>query len=187
MTRLSDPDPATLPSEVGQLLGALPDLGLFRLLSHSNSVLPAWLTMGGTLLSSLTITPALRELVILQVAATTQCRYEETQHVEIARGVGVPEEQINAVVSHRLDEPCLERAAGILRTIDRLIREHTLTKAEFDVLRAQLNERQVVELLVVVGWYLAIALMIGAVDLPADPAANMAVVDAASAHLGGDS
>ena len=184
MTRLKDPDPTMHPEKIERALNALPDLGLFRLLSHSGSVMPPWLSFGGTLLSNLTITPVLRELAILQVAATTQCRYEETQHVVIARAVGVPEDQIKAVVEGRLDDPCLKNDAPTLRVIDSLIKHHKLTDAEFEILRTNLNERQTVELLTTVGWYLSIALLAGAVDLTPDASANMAVVEASTRRAG---
>ncbi len=185
MSRLPEVDLESSSAEVREILGVLPNLSLFRLLAHAETVLPSWLTMGGTLLSGLSVPPRLRELVILQVAATTSCDYERVQHVAIAQGVGVPQEQVDAVVAQDLDADCLRDYADLLRAVDHLIRNQALTTPEFAALRGELDERQTVELLIVIGWYLSIALIAGAVDLAPDPAANMAVVDSANAHLGG--
>lgn len=186
MTRIKDPDPKSLPEPIQQILGALPDLGLFRQLSHAPGILPQWLTMGGALLSNLSLSPTLRELIILQVAASTRCRYEEIQHVAIAKQVGVSDGQINAVVDQKLDDPSICEEAPILRAIDHLIRQHSLTETEFASIRETLDEHQIIELLVVVGWYHSIALLVGAIDLAPDLSAGMAVVDAATSLVAGD-
>lgn len=184
MTRLPDLDPERTSPDVRDILDALPDLNLFNVLGHADTVLVPWLTMGGTLLSGLSLDAQLRELVILQVAATTCCDYERIQHEAIAAGVGVPDEQIDAVVDQRLDDACLADRADLLRAVDRLIRTHSLDDAAFATLTDQLDSRQTVELLIVVGHYLGIALLAGAVALSPDDAADMAVVDAANTNLG---
>ena len=187
MTRLSAVRREDLSADTRQILEALPDLRLFGVIARAESVLPSWLMMGGSLLTGLSISPQVRELVILQVAATTGCRYERVQHEAIARGVGVPDDQIAAVSNQRLDADCITDHRGMLESINRLVQTHSLTPGEYATLSSAFDERQLVEVLIVVGWYLAIALLAGAVDLDIDAAADMAVVDAANAHLGSTS
>ena len=184
MTRLSAVERGAFPLDTRRILEALPDLRLFGVIARAESVLPSWLMMGGSLLTGLSIPPQVRELVILQVAATTGCDYERVQHEAIARGVGVPDDQIEAVSNQRLDADCITDHRGTLESINRLIQTHSLNPSDFATLSTAFDERQLVEVLIVVGWYLAIALLTGAVDLDVDAAADMAVVDAANAHLG---
>lgn len=184
MTRLAELNLDRTSAEVQDLLGALPNLNVFNALGHAETVLLPWLTLGGTLLSGLSLDPRLRELVILQVAATAQCEYERIQHEAIAAGVGVPQEQIDAVVGQNLHDACLVEHAMLLRAVDQLIRTHSLDTAAYEKLTDNLDSRQTVELLIVVGHYLGIALLAGAIDLDPDAPANMAVVDVAGSQLG---
>lgn len=180
MTRISDPDRNQLPEQTNQVLNALPDLALFRLLSHSPQSMAPWLGFGGALLNDLSLSPMVRELAILQVAASTNCEYEEVQHIVIARGVGVPEDQIQAVVSQELEADCLKDHSGMLESIDHLIKSNSLTDTQYENLSSGLQDQEVVELLLVVGWYLSIALVINAVKLPTDLSADMAVIEASN-------
>lgn len=181
MTRLPYVHPARAPDAVRDTLRMLPDLNLFRIAGHAQTALVPWLTLGGTLLSSLSLDPVLRELVILQVATSSGSDYERIQHQAIAAGAGVPAPQAAAVVAGQLESPSLGDYAPVLRVVDDLVRTHTTNAAGFDLLRRRLNDQEIVEVLLVVGYYLGVALLAAAVDLDLDPPAQMAVVDAASA------
>lgn len=184
MARLPYLDPKLASESVQEALAILPDLHLFRILGHAEGALVPWLALGGALLSSLSLPPRLRELAILQVARSAGSDYERVQHEAIAAGVGVPPEQIGAVVGGRLDDPALGDSAPVLRFVDELVRTHAASDAAFAELREQLDDRQCVELLLVVGHYLGLALLAAAVDLDLDPPAHMAVVDLANARRG---
>jgi len=183
MARLPYVDPANAPPAVGEALRYLPDLHLFRMIGHAETALLSWLGLGGALLSSLSLDPVLRELVILQVAACTGCDYERVQHEAIAAGVGVPAEAVAAVADGQLDSPLLTSHAAVLRVVEELVHTHTTSEARMHLLRAQLGDRASVELLLVVGFYLGVALLAAAVELDPDPPAQMAVVDAAHREM----
>jgi len=138
-----------------------------------------WLAFGRTLLSQLSLDPIIRELAILQLATTATSDYERVQHQAVARGVGATPTQISAVVSGNLDSSTLGDIANVLRAVDELTRTHTVTAKTFGSLRDRLSEQQVVELLLVVGYYLGIAMLAAAVDLDPDTAAGMSVIAAA--------
>ena len=174
MARLDYPDP-TQPA-IADILAHLPDLHLFRMLGHAETALGPWLSLGSALLSALSLDPVLRELVILQVAAATGAEYERTQHEAIAADLGVSPAVLKAIREGRLDDdPGVAEHAEVLRVVDRLVRSHTATNVEFAMLRGQLEDRQVVELLLVVGFYLGLAVLINAVELDPDPAAHLPV------------
>ena len=91
------PTPIRLPEPVRDALAGLPPLNIFRMLSHAETALRPFLRFGGAILGRLELDPRLRELAILQVAASTEARYEWVQHVEIGREVGLTDAQIAAV------------------------------------------------------------------------------------------
>lgn len=184
MTRLPYLDPNRASEPVQEALAILPDLHLFRVLGHAEGALVPWLALGGALLSSLSLDARLRELAILQVARSADCDYELVQHEAIAAGVGVSPGQIRAVVGGHLDDAVLADCAPVLRFVDQLVRTHATSDAAFAELRQLLDDRECVELLLVVGHYLGLALLAAAVDLDLDPPAQMAVVDLANARRG---
>jgi alkylhydroperoxidase family enzyme len=174
MARLDYPDP--MQPAVADVLAHLPDLHLFRILGHAETALMPWLSLGGALLSTLSLEPVLRELVILQVAAATGADYERIQHEAIAADLGVGPAVLAAIREGRLDdEPGVTEHAAVLHVVERLVRSHTATESEFTMLHGQLDQRQIVELLMVVGFYLGLAVLINAVELDPDSAAHLAV------------
>jgi 4-carboxymuconolactone decarboxylase len=182
-TPLSDIDPQTTPTEIREALAALPDLALFRVISHAERAFAPWLALGGALLAGLELDPRDRELIILQVAASAGSDYERAQHETIAAGSGVPAEQIAAVVAGRLDDPALAESAPVLRVVDELVRTHTTSTQNLDTLRTRLGDRRTVEMMLLVGHYLGIALLTNAAGVAPDAPTQMAVVDLATTAM----
>jgi alkylhydroperoxidase family enzyme len=181
MTRLPDVDTSRTSAQVRDLLAALPDLGAFRIVAHAQTVLLPWVNLGSALLNSLALDPVLRELVILQAVTSAGAEYERVQHEAIAARVGVPPDMIAAVTGSRLGDPNLTGVAPVLRVVDELVRTHTTGQAGLDALRSRLGDRQTVEVILVVGFYLSAAMLMAAVDLDIDPPQDAAVIEAAAA------
>src|SRR3954454_25357116 len=88
MPRIQPIDPAAAPEKVREALDNLPPLNIFRTLAHAETAFRPFLRFGGAVLGRLELDPAVRELVILQVAKTADAEYEWIQHVAIAKAVG---------------------------------------------------------------------------------------------------
>jgi alkylhydroperoxidase family enzyme len=169
MARLPLVDPASAPEAVGKILAGTP-LNLFGMVAHAESAFEPWLRYGAALLTRLELDPLLRELAILQVAHLVESPYEWVQHVAIAGAVGASEEQIAAVESEREDDPSLSDAQReVLRFTREVVLERAASEQLVADLAARLGERQVVELLLVVGQYTAIASLIASTGLEPDP------------------
>jgi AhpD family alkylhydroperoxidase len=116
-----------------------------------------------------------RELMILRVAARTGSDYEWAQHVRIAGGVGVTEAEIAAVANGGDDTAWSALEADLLRATDELIDDHVVADATWSRLAEHLDERQLMELVFVVGTYTALAMAFNSFglqlddDLPAAP------------------
>ncbi|MGV1008495.1 MAG: carboxymuconolactone decarboxylase family protein [Dermatophilaceae bacterium] len=165
-------------------LQALPDLALISLVAHAETTLQPWLQLGGALLTSLQLPPQLRELVILHVTCCADGDYERVQHEAIAAAEGVAAEQIAAVVSGRLHDPCLGEYTETLDLVGTLVRTHTVDASGMAAVVDALGPRRTTELLVVVGYHLGAALFTNAVGLAPDPPAQQAVREAAATHTG---
>jgi alkylhydroperoxidase family enzyme len=134
-----------------------------------------FLAYNSVLLRAPALDPRHRELMILRVAARTGSDYEWAQHVRIAGGVGVTEAEIAAVANDGDDTAWSALEADLLRATDELIDDHVVADATWSRLAEHLDERQLMELVFVVGTYTALAMAFNSFglqlddDLPAAP------------------
>src|SRR5206468_7100628 len=88
-------DPATAPEPVRELLERLPvKLNVFRMMAHAETDFRPLVGLGTAILGRQKLSPKLRELAILRVAALSSARYEWVQHVPIAEATGCTPAQI---------------------------------------------------------------------------------------------
>ncbi|TDD86026.1 carboxymuconolactone decarboxylase family protein [Actinomadura darangshiensis] len=144
-------------------------LGLFA--RHPRVGAP-WLAFSGTLLDDGTLDPRDRELLILRVGRRTGCRYQWAQHVGMARAAGLAPEQIAALREGAGAGTWSERDRDILRAADQLVDGHTIDDALWERLAGRFDERQLLELLFVVGGYVCLAMVLNSVGL--EPASRPA-------------
>jgi len=180
MARLPYVDPATAPARVRDTLAqmAVP-LKIFAMMAHAEDNLRPLLRLGGSILAQQQLSGRWREMAILHVARVSGARYEWVQHVPIARAAGVTAAQIAALEAGNLTAGCFDaRDQLVLRFADELIRQVRVSDATFERTRAAFSPREIVELILAVGYYMMIARLLEttAVDLEAD--AGTAVVDA---------
>jgi len=118
-------------------------------------------------------TPALehrqRELLILRVAWRTSAPYEWVQHVRIATGVGVTPEEVEAIGAGPDAAIWDPLDAELLAAADQLIDRYRVDDATWASLATQLDERQLVELVFVVGTYTGLAMAFNSFGLQLDP------------------
>jgi 4-carboxymuconolactone decarboxylase len=145
-------------------------LKLFRMVAHAESAYAPWLQYGGALLTQLELDPLLRELAILQVARQVGSEYEWVQHDPIARAVGASGDQIAALEAGRDDDPAFDADQSlVLRLTRTAVSEGAASEEQVAELAERLGPRQVVELLLVIGNYTAIAMLIASTGLEPDP------------------
>jgi len=161
---LAEPSPGSDPAP----------LKLFRMVAHAESAYGPWLGYGGALLTQLELDPLLRELTILQVARRAGSDYEWVQHDPIARAVGATGAQIEATEAGRDDDPAFDEAQSlVLRLTRTAVTEGAASEEQIAEAAERLGARQVVELLLVIGNYTAIAMLIASTglepDAPLDP------------------
>jgi alkylhydroperoxidase family enzyme len=180
MARLPYVDPATAAAPVREILEQLPvKLNIFRMVAHAETALRPFLGLGTAILARQQLSPKLRELVILRVAALSPSRYEWTQHVPIARATGATDAQIAALERGDIEAGCfdpLERA--VLRFTTEVLRDVRASDATFADVSQRLSPREVVELVLTVGYYMMVARLLETTAVDLDPPAGTRVVDA---------
>jgi 4-carboxymuconolactone decarboxylase len=183
MARIPEVDRSRMSAEDQQALAVLPDLALFRVLANAPTVIGPWLALGAALLASAEVTARQRELAILTVAHAAHCRYEWVQHETIAAASAVTPEEIAAIAGNTAEAVFGGADLAAVRLAGEAVSAVEVSAETISAARAELGDRQTVELLCLVGFYLATAIVARSADIAIDRPAGLAVVDA-SKRLG---
>ena len=159
------------PERPSDAVARLPvPLNAFRMLSHSPPLTGPAIDLGLAVLRESTLPVRLRELVVMAVAAATQCAYGSVQHRPIALNAGVTPEQLAAVAERRADGPEFdEPESAALTAAFELVSRHTLSEGTLAVLRACFTDRQVVEIVTTTGYYVMLAGLLNGLGVDIDP------------------
>jgi 4-carboxymuconolactone decarboxylase len=174
MSRITLTSIEQLPEPIRQFRARRGNLNVFRLLANVPHVFVGWTQMVDELFDSPTFSLRMREVVILRVAHLQGSRYELAQHVGIARGAGLTEQQINAIIdTDDLDGAGFSRTErAVLDVVTELCGTHRLADDSFAAARAALGDEALTELLMLVSCYYGLALVLNAVDLDVDAGAR---------------
>jgi alkylhydroperoxidase family enzyme len=169
VARLPPYDPDGASESVREILASTP-LSLFGMVAHAEDAFQPWLRYSAALLTRLQLDPLLRELAILQVAHLVGSPYEWVQHVLIARSVGASDAQIEAIERDADTDPSFsEDEAQLLRFARAVIVQGSAGDEAVADLSARIGVRGVIELLLVIGHYMAIARLIATTGLEPEP------------------
>lgn len=158
------------PERSAAALDALPtQLNAFRMLSHAPDLTGPAIDLGMAVLGS-SLPVRLRELVVMAVAARTDCAYGIVQHRPIALDAGVTADQLAAIVELRPEEVEFDEVESTLLTAtEELLAQHTLADATLGALRKHFTDRQVVEVITTVGYYTMLAGLLNGLGVDIDP------------------
>ncbi len=148
---------------------ALPVPTVLGTLMHHPALAGPFLAYNNVLLQEPALDPRLRELMILRVAWRTRAPYEWAQHVRLAARVGITDDEIAAVARHETADAFSSLEGDVLVATDELIDRYRIGNETWDRLAKQLDTRQLVELLFVVGTYTGLAMAFNSFRLQLDP------------------
>ena len=94
-----------------------------------------------------------RELAILRVAWLCQAPYEWGEHVHIGKSVGVSSEEVERITHGSSAPGWSDHDRAVLRAVEELHSDAMISDATWAVLTKRLDERQLIELPIVIGQY----------------------------------
>ena len=138
-------------------------------LLHTPALAGPWLVYNNQLLWNSTLDDRSRELMILRVAWRTGSNYEWVQHVKLGSRFGITRDDLDAI---RLGDPArhwtrLETA--LVAATDQLLDDYRIDDATWARLTTELDGRQLVELVFVVGSYTCLAMAFESFGLQLEP------------------
>jgi 4-carboxymuconolactone decarboxylase len=145
-----------------------PASNIFTTLVRHPGLFRRWLPFGGKLLAG-KLPPRDRELLILRTGWLCQAEYEWAQHRLIGRSVGLSEEEIERVRSGPEEPGWSELDALLLRAADELHDQARISDDTWDALASRYDERQLIEVPMVVGHYHMVAFTLNSLGVPLEP------------------
>ena len=175
----ADEDPRD--PRVRAVLDRLPEprINLFTMLANAPALIGPTLRLGEAILTKSDLDAALRELAILHTAKLTDTDYEWAQHEAIARLTGVDEEKIRAVERGEIEgEPFESRESLALRLVSALLAEGgTPAPSLVEKAESELGRAELIELLIVAGYYAMLGGVMRAVRLDVDSVLEKGMLD----------
>ena len=148
--------------------GSTPMPNALSTLMHHPALAGPFLAYNNVLLQTPALDPRARELIVLRVAWRTRSRYEWVQHLRLAPRVGITPEEIAAVADGDATGAWTPLEADLLTATDQLIDGYRVEDDTWARLARQLDERQLVELVFVVGTYTCLAMAFKSFGLQLD-------------------
>jgi len=143
-------------------------LNLYRVLAHNPDVLLNHMRLGNSLITKSGLSPRLRELAILRVASITGSEYEWAQHYPVALEIGIRHEQIEAISHWSESTEFSDEEQAVLRYTDEVEQNVRVQDETFRTLRQHLNEQNIVELTVSVGYWGMVARLLVSLQVDVD-------------------
>jgi AhpD family alkylhydroperoxidase len=180
MARLPYVIPEKASSEVKRTFAQLPTLlNVFKMMAHAETGFRPLVQLGSSILARQQLPAALRELAVLRVVKLSVCRYEWLQHVSLAMLMGVTRSQVDAIEKGDLHASCFDETEQlVLELATELVQQARCSDAVFTRLRRRFTSREIVELVLAIGYYLMIVRLVETtsvdVEAPSERAANLA-------------
>lgn len=149
-------DPAaTPPEELAERVRTLPEI--VRTWLRHPDLFACETELGIQLLVRGALPPRDRELAILRIAWLCQAPYEWGEHVIVAKKVGITSAEIERVTQGAAAAGWNAHERAILSAVEELHAGATLSDATWAVLAASYDDRQLIELPILIGQYQTVA------------------------------
>jgi 4-carboxymuconolactone decarboxylase len=149
------------PDDPGQL-------NIFRTLAHNPNLARAFMRLGGHLLGGDSLPAREREIVILRTGFRSGSEYEFGQHTRIGRGAGLSDAEIARLARH--DAEWDDADGALVAMVDDLCDHDVVSETTWQRLCARWTDAQLLELLVLAGYYRLVSGMLNSAGIALEPA-----------------
>jgi alkylhydroperoxidase family enzyme len=179
MSRIKPLEPP-FTDEVAPILASMmppgvPPIALFRTFANNLTMTTAMRTWGGYELGkTLSLSLRDREIVIDRTCARCGCEYEWGVHVAFfADRAGLTSDQITSITHGSASDPCWqsERDRAIIEAVDALHDQSDIDDSLWARLAGALSDEQLLDLVLLCGWYHAISFCARATRTPIEAGA----------------
>lgn len=145
-----------------------PPSNLSTTLVRNRGLFPLWTQFAHRLFAQSELPARDRELAILRNAWLSRAEYEWGQHLRLARAAGLSEAEIERVAGDPQQPAWSAADREILLAVDELHATNTLSQAAWAPLRQRFSDSQLIEFLMLVGFYRQLAWLVNALGIQLD-------------------
>jgi len=109
-----------------------------------------------------------RELAIIRTGIVGDSRFEYSQHLKVARMVGLPEEKLQAIKGWATSDKFDPAERAVMAATDELVGRNLVEDATFAALKRHFNDPQILELFYVIGLWRMHGMIVRALHLEYD-------------------
>ena len=142
---------------------------VYRTLVRHPELYRSWTVFARYLLQESSLTPRLRELVILRCAWLCRSEYEWAQHLPLAKHAGITAAEIECVKDGPRATGWTDRENTLLFATDELHETYHLSDALWAQLTGWFSTEELLDLLFVVGQYHLVAMVLNTLGVEVDP------------------
>jgi 4-carboxymuconolactone decarboxylase len=143
-------------------------LNIFRTLGRNRDLYKGFLALGGHLLGGTGLPPREREIVILRTGFRAGSEYEFGQHTRIGRDAGLTDTEI-AALADAGDARWSDDDSALIDLVDDLCEYDVVREQTWQRLSARWTEEQLLELLVLAGYYRLVSGLLNSVGVALEP------------------
>jgi 4-carboxymuconolactone decarboxylase len=171
MPRIPYPDPAALSPEVRAAIGERPANVSLMMAAASEPVFHGLGQLGSALIGGSPLPANLRELAILRAGYMSGSAYEVFQHEALARHIGMTDAWIEAVRAGDTAAPALDPVErDVLAFVEDMVAHVRAGDPTLAAVRRHLDSAQVVDLIVVTGYYMMVCRLLETCGVELDSA-----------------
>ena len=166
-------DPAVAAQLAKMMPPNVPPIALFRTVVQNLPMAEAMTLWGSYELSrSLSLSLRDREIIIDRTCVRCGCEYEWGVHITFfAEKAHLDRDQVGSLTHGGADDPCwtAERDRLLIRAVDALCDQRDIGDTLWAAMRDEFDDREILDLTMLCGWYHAISFTARASRIPLEP------------------
>ena len=144
-------------------------LNIVKLLANCPQMGPEYLRFAGAVLRGEDVPMKLRELATLRVGSVAGADYEFLHHIPLGLIAGLTRKQIDDISTWEESSEFDEQERAVLLYTDQVARDNNVTDETFAKLRTFFSEHDIVELTLVIGYFIMLCRILVALQLELEP------------------
>ena len=144
-------------------------LNVVKLVANCPQMGQEYFRFAGSVLKGENVPMKYRELATLRVGNLAGADYEFLHHTPLGLSAGLIREQINEIGTWTESSLFDEQEQTVLRYTDEVARDNCVTDETFEKLREYFSEHDVVELTLVIGYFVMLCRILVALQLEMEP------------------
>ena len=146
-----------------------PVLNIVKLLAHCPDIGPEYLRFAGSVLRGENVPMKLRELATLRVGNLNGADYEYLHHIPLGLRGGLTRKQIDEIANWPESSEFDEQERRVLQYTDEVARDNRVTDKTFARMRELFDEHDIVELTLVIGYFLMLCRILVTFQVELEP------------------